>query len=214
MPLAFSNFRNETNDPFIKLQTWKGIFLFGPLVCGDSPIITCRTIIVALLKILSLTCYRFISRTIVTAEFLSGWRGGRLYYWAGPILGETLVDTFSMLRSFNSFNTSIHFGICSYSRKPILLCLIDDILGAFCLCSLFGLRVLSLCLRLGRRWCDFYWNCCWYHCYYCSRNRGLWSSLFSFISQWSTLLFGWHFWLLLLLSMLLSLLLLLLTLTI
>ena len=42
----------------------------------------------------------------------------------------TTWSIFCRARSFSYFNTSINFDISSSSRKPILLCLIDDSLGA------------------------------------------------------------------------------------
>ena len=88
-------------------------YLFGPLVFGDSLILPCRTIIVLLLRLISLPCYRLISRTIVAADFLSGWQGGR------P--DETAILVFSSFIAFHYIFFSrifMAFSCCfSFDRR-------------------------------------------------------------------------------------------------
>ena len=97
------------------------MFLFGPLVFGDSPIFPCRTIIVALLRLISLPCSRLISRTIVAADFLSGWQGGR------P--DDTAILAVASFIAFNSiFFSQIYMASsCFFSFDRLLRLLFNEL---------------------------------------------------------------------------------------
>ena len=116
----------KQNWPFIKFQTWEGVFLFGPLVFGDSPILPCRTITVALLRLISIPCSRLISRTIVAEDFLSRWRGGRPDY--------TAILAVASFLAFNSiFFSQIFMALsCCFSfdrRLRLMFTVLDNYNG-------------------------------------------------------------------------------------